>query len=437
MFNFRLIFLLFFGMYAPRLLAQTDAYAGTWYMEYQPTNDLSPIKLELHIAASERNVLYPAHLKITCDPFHADYELLLVKKNSRELGISRNKYPLTEQPFGLGKSTFLLNGTFDLSKDLKGEPTLTAMRIQSKQPGVLIADTMDLDTTLKKNALQLNSFLKDGLIVFKKISTKTMSDKQRDSILSPVLSKTYFGLSDTIYLPKRDGTLHLSSDKKKGGDVVSVTLNGQIIIDMLELSKKHHEEEILLSPGMNLLVLFADNFGGSLPNNGKLYLSFGNKKVKLDFNRKADSAATFIAFKLFCEPDDSKDKYFPDYINTSEEKPLSKNEKIIGNIISTSRQLTFAIWDDAVEDGDSISINNDGTWIMRGCPVKKQPQFIEVTLKPGPNTISFIADNLGSIPPNTSVLEIIDGKRRKSFLMESKLGEKSIVKIFYDTKVGL
>jgi hypothetical protein len=113
---------------------------------------------------------------------------------------------------------------------------------------------------------------------------------------------------------------------------------------------------------------------------------------------------------------------------------LNRPGKVIGSIASKSQTLTFALWDDAVEDGDSISLNINGKWIARGFPVKKQPQFLTITLDPGPNVITFVADNLGSIVPNTSVLEIIDGNRRKSFNIETDLNENNQVKIFYEVK---
>ncbi|MEO7047238.1 MAG: hypothetical protein ABI091_18190, partial [Ferruginibacter sp.] len=53
--------------------------------------------------------------------------------------------------------------------------------------------------------------------------------------------------------------------------------------------------------------------------------------------------------------------------------------------------------------------------------------------KPGENAINFIADNVGSIPPNTSVLEIIDGKKRKAYRLETVPGDNNFVKIYYDT----
>jgi hypothetical protein len=54
-----------------------------------------------------------------------------------------------------------------------------------------------------------------------------------------------------------------------------------------------------------------------------------------------------------------------------------------------------------------------------------------ITLSPGSNTILFAGENLGSIPPNTAVLEIIDGRSRKAFFLETVPGESNLLKIFY------
>lgn len=432
------LILFFYGLFASvSLWSQTDAFCGVWQMEYLPADGKSPIKLEVAIADPERNVLYPAHLTLQCDSFSGEYDFLLVKKNTRELGISRNKHPVNEKPFGLGKWIWLLNGTFDLSKDLKGAPVLNSIKIQSRQIDFTMPDTIGFGPESKATAVRLKAFLRDADISLKKISSIPWNGKDRDQIMEPALSPAYFGLQDTIYLPTRDGVATFSSTKKKDHDVVTVTLNGQVVLDKVTINKKKYEEDILLSPGLNILTLFADNFGNALPNTGKLNLEFGNKKFTLDFANRKDSAATFIVAKLVCDPDQSKERYFLENTISGEEKKLEKDERLIGSIISTTQQLTFAIWDEVINDGDSISIKINGDWLVRGCPVMNSPRFITVTLKPGANTFIFMADNLGSIPPNTSALEIIDGKRRKYYAMETKLSEKNIVKIFYDTKAGL
>ncbi len=418
-------------------MAQTDAFAGTWQMEYIPPPGLSTIKLELQIAPSEKNILYPAHLKLECDNFVAEYEFLLVRKNSRELGISKNKFPRFEKPFSLNNRSLFLCGSFDLSKDLKGMPVLNILRMQTKEPVAKKPGIAGMADTLPAIVIRLHNFLKDADISLKKINSIPWHNENSDRILEATLSPTYFGLRDTIYLPTRDGLINFSGIKKRKHDLVTITLNGQVIFDKIETEKKKYESDILLSPGLNILTLFADNFGDELPNTSKLNLEFGNKKFTLDFTNRKDSAATFITVRLVCDPDKSKESYFVENTTLGEEKLLQKDEKLIGSIISGTQQLTFAIWDEVIDDGDSISIKINNEWLVKGCPVKKVPKYITVTLKPGANTILFMADNLGSIPPNTSALEIIDGKRRKHYEMESKPGDKNIIKIFYNTRQQL
>lgn len=416
-------------------MAQTDAFSGSWQMEYSTAAMASPIKLELQIGVSQRNILYPAHIKLECDSFFAEYDLLLAKKNSRELGISKNKFPRFQKPFGLKEGSFFLTGSFDLSKDLKGMPVLNFLRIDSKQPAAI--PTIEVMNDSARLTAKIKNFLKEEDISLKKITSIPWHSVNSDCILEPALSPTYFGLRDTIYLPTRDGIINFSGVKKRKNDRVSVTLNGQVVLEKIDIEKKNQQSDILLSPGLNILTFFADNFGNDLPNISRMNLEFGNKKFALDFANRKDSAATFIVVKLVCDPDKSKERYFVENTNPGEEKLLKKDEKLVGSIISGTKILTFAIWDEVIDDGDSVSIKINNEWLVRGCPVKKTPRFITVTLKPGPNIIVFLADNLGSIPPNTSVLEIIDGKRRKSYEMESNPGEKNLIKIFYETEPGL
>ncbi|MDN3658091.1 hypothetical protein QWZ08_20735 [Ferruginibacter paludis] len=416
--------------YSLQLLAQTDPFSGTWQMVYSP--DAMPgIKFQLQIGPSQQNILYPAHILISCDSFFAEYDLLLAKKNIREVGISKNKFPRVQKPFGLKDRTLFLTGSFDLSKDLKGAPVLNFLRIHSKQKDIIATTEVNSDSA--KLVAKLKHFLGDEDISLKKISSIPWHSENSDDILEPALSPTYFGLKDTVYLPTRDGIANFSGIKKRKNDRVSVTLNGIVIFDKIDIEKKTQQSDILLRPGLNILTFFADNFGNDLPNSSRLNLEFGNKKFALDFANRKDSAAIFIAVKLICDPDKSKDRYFAEYPQSGLESLLKKDEKLVGSIKSVKQQLTLAIWDEVIDDGDTVSIKINNEWLIKGCPVKKTPRFITVTLQPGANTITFLADNLGSIPPNTSVLEIIDGKRRKSYEMESNPGEKNLIKIFYDS----
>ena len=309
-------------------------------------------------------------------------------------------------------------------------------RLSSKQSYNPEEDTIHIASRYRKTALQLLSFFRDVDIHFKRVSDTPWNSMDAYKITKPSLSPDYFGLLDTIHLKQRDGTVELYGIKKKEADVLSVSINGSILNDQVPVSKKSRKTEFLLDTGFNFMTLFADNFGNDLPNEGKLVAQIANRKLILDFNNKADSAATFIVAQLVFDKDEAENRNFENYIPSfvSKGDTLKPDERLLGSIIATSRQLTFALWDDAIEDGDSVSIKIGNQWIVRGFPVLKRVQFLTVTLNPGLNEITFLGDNLGSIPPNTSVLEIIDGKKRKAFFIETVPGEKNMIKILYDLK---
>lgn len=64
------------------------------------------------------------------------------------------------------------------------------------------------------------------------------------------------------------------------GDIITLTLNGKVIIDHLKLDKCHTNLEVTLDPGDNLLVMHAENLGTSPPNTASfLFTAPGFKKV--------------------------------------------------------------------------------------------------------------------------------------------------------------
>ena len=465
----RLILFLCFLFSSVASFAQTDLFTGTWHMQYLPNEKNTPIEIEIKIASAEKNQLYPAQLKLQCDSFSAVYDLLLVKRNSRQLGIGRNKIPESEAPFSIGNLTVFLNGTLDFSRDLKGSPVLSVSRIVTKQYGVTMPDLKQFTGNAAVTANKLKDFLKDTEIQFRKSNSEPWQDAHADSILSSHSTGNYFGILDTVYVNTRDCNINFPGNKKSDNGVVSVLLNGSAAIDQASLDYKKPSEEIVLDTGLNIIVFFADDYGRSAASTGKMVLSFGQKKLVLNFADKKDVAATFIVARIYYyQPKEERSSlenelsklpseyhtlnndnvfYYPDkkrkngLQNNLPGKPLHENTllrdaRLLGNVEVSSRQITLAIWDDAVEDGDSISLSINGNWIVQGLAVKKRPQFIIVTVEPGQNKITFIADNLGSIPPNTSVLEIIDGKKRKAFMIDTDLSQNNLINILYDIKPG-
>jgi hypothetical protein len=318
----------------------------------------------------------------------------------------------------------------NISRDIKGNATLTLNRIQELYNKVHLPDTSRLNPVNKRSALQLFSFLQKAPVQFVKINANPWNNSYTDRMLDPATSPGYFGLLDTITVPVRDAAVLLTSPGKN--DVATLAINGRIVLDKVMPGKKGFSDEVLLDTGLNIVALFAENFAAGLPNKTKTRFEFGEKKILFNLDTNSDSAAVFIAARVVYAADRQKETSIKDY-TPGLKTALAANEKLVGSLLTNSRQLTLAVWDDAVEDGDSISIQVNNQWVQQKLRVKKNPQFIVVTLQPGSNDIVFMGENLGTIPPNTAVLEIIDGKKRRSYMLETVPGENNILKIQYDT----
>lgn len=441
----------------------SDNFAGTWQMEYRPAGK-SVIRSTLQVALPERGVLYPARLEIKTEGFSGSYNLLLVKKNNRQLAVGRNKIAIEESPFSLGNWPAAWNGNLNLGISQKGTYFLYSEKMPAKKYGLPMPDLKNFEVGQVKTASMLQDFMLQTELGLEKINDSLPRSLNAEEILKPGKNPDYYGIVDSIFTNERDVALEFPGNKKAANGVVSVMLNGNLVIDQATLDYTRPRDEIRLDTGMNILVFITNSYGRSTSTTGKLKLGFRQKNIVLDFDGKDDIAATFIIAKIFYTPpvvpgfneNDDLTRIYEGIIMSNPDSPTRfSNGKIdtartpnipapgsshfreaheIGSMTVTSRQLVFAIWDDAVEDGDSISLTINGKWIVQGLAVKKKPQFIAVDVLPGPNKITFIADNLGSIIPNTSVLEIIDRKERKSFMINTDLGNNNLINIYYDIR---
>ena len=419
-----------------------DIFVGNWNLN----NINSSVNISIKIGTPEKNILYPAELTLNCDSFHATYQLLLAKKNSRQLAIGKVKFPLNEIPFSIRNWTILLNGTLNFSKNLKGKPTLSVSRIATKDYEVSMPDEKSFSKNNNKLAIKLHDFLAQEEINFEKSNDEIWSDSSTFKITQPKQFLSYLGVIDTLFVTDKNASAHFESNRDI--DIVTLKLNDNILLDQIDSKKSRDNEEFNLDTGLNIILFFADDFGKKGTSGAKVNILLNNTSKLLDFTDKNNLASNFIALKVYLKHNPENDTKFQEYYtgdwgnstygnnNNSAVDKNGKQIKAIGTLVSKSQQLTFAIWDDAVEDGDTISLSINDKWIVKGFPVLKKPQYLTVNLQPGQNLITFMADNLGSIVPNTSVLEVIDGKKRKSFFIETDLDTNNLIKIYYDTRTN-
>ena len=97
---------------------------------------------------------------------------------------------------------------------------------------------------------------------------------------------------------------------------------------------------------------------------------------------------------------------------------------------ASKHEVTIRFWDHQAEDGDIISLNLNGKWVLKEQMVYKKPQEITIQLDKGDNYLVLHAENLGTSPPNTAAISIIeDGEVIENLVLRSDMGASEAVKL--------
>jgi hypothetical protein len=111
--------------------------------------------------------------------------------------------------------------------------------------------------------------------------------------------------------------------------------------------------------------------------------------------------------------------------------PDSTERKVIikHDIVVSSSQIILKVWDHNVVDGDIISLNLNGTWILKEYTLTKSKKEIVINLPQQLNILVFHAENLGRIPPNTTAILVKDGKKEQKTTLNSNKGSSEAIGI--------
>jgi WD40 repeat protein len=96
-------------------------------------------------------------------------------------------------------------------------------------------------------------------------------------------------------------------------------------------------------------------------------------------------------------------------------------------------EFDLFVWDNETVDGDIISINVNGEWILKKHELKKEQKKVHIKLNKNAseNYVIFYAENLGNISPNTSAIKFFDGKKDQFFVMESDFSTNGTIKFVF------
>ena len=96
--------------------------------------------------------------------------------------------------------------------------------------------------------------------------------------------------------------------------------------------------------------------------------------------------------------------------------------------------IRLDFYDNAQIDGDSITVMVDKQTVLTHQLLSAKPvtTYVKIDLNNTFHEIEMVAENLGSIPPNTAILIITAGKNRHLLSLSSSETKSARVRIVYD-----
>ena len=110
--------------------------------------------------------------------------------------------------------------------------------------------------------------------------------------------------------------------------------------------------------------------------------------------------------------------------------------KLQSTITVNVPEFDIEIWDKSVADGDSISLNLNGQWILENYEVVKTKLRLKVSINPhSPNNYLILyAHNLGEISPNTAAVSVLINGQEYKLTLTSDLKSSGALNFVYEPK---
>lgn len=121
---------------------------------------------------------------------------------------------------------------------------------------------------------------------------------------------------------------------------------------------------------------------------------------------------------------------------TAQQKFTTREKKLATVIPITGDSIELRFYDNAVVDGDSIAVFMNDKMVFEHVRLNNKPYTLKLSVNdlPEDNEMVMVAENLGTIPPNTSLMvAIVDGKRYEARL-ESTENSSALIRFIKQKK---
>ncbi len=243
----------------------------------------------------------------------------------------------------------------------------------------------------------------------------------RDSLFSNAITGTFDAENRTLILHSTNIIFHKSSNTNNG---VDCEMSGRFI---LRIAKA---ESVLTG------ILFANkNFKYTCPDiNFKLKKETFTEAIDPTIpitKNEVEKKDTIIATTVAALPKVvTPISIFP--LEKEKSEAFVKREKVYTKEFDIlEKEIRLEFYDNGAVDGDSISVFLNNKLVLPASRLENTPLVLNITYDDNLpfNELSMFAESLGTIPPNTAVLVIYDGKKRYEVLMSSDFNKSSTIKL--------
>lgn len=121
---------------------------------------------------------------------------------------------------------------------------------------------------------------------------------------------------------------------------------------------------------------------------------------------------------------------YQDSLTLNEERQ-SRTNRLLETIRIPATTVQFTVYDNGVEDGDSISILYNNRVLKSHMRVAVKPVSFKLTLDEdfSEHDITLIAHNLGTIPPNTATVEIQAGEKIHRIRASANMERNAVIRL--------
>jgi len=113
-----------------------------------------------------------------------------------------------------------------------------------------------------------------------------------------------------------------------------------------------------------------------------------------------------------------------------------RENQLVRTVMVTNQQISVRLYDNGEIDGDTISVYMDGKPIVSGKGLSTQPITVKLDMDENnpDHVLVMVAENLGRIPPNTSLMIVQDGDKRYQVSITSTKQKNAMVRFRYQKK---